>query len=263
MNKIYTIIAAIILSGNIFAQSPKKISYQAVIRDSGNSLVKNQLIGMQISILRGIDVNSATSVYKETQTQNTNVNGLVSLEIGTGNSTDEFSAIDWGNGPFFIKTETDLNGGTDYTITGINQLLSVPFAFYATNAGNIPPTEYTISLGLMAGNPFYRSLFSEFAHVNENYVSFKPIDSGTIVGFEIKVHSNGLNSSSFFCVRKNGTNTNLSITIPKGGVGYYTISEILQIEKDDELNLFIDTSGSQSGEIYITIRTLVKYNYGG
>jgi len=141
MNKVYTIIVAILLSLNNFAQSPDKISYQAVIRNSENNLVANQQVGMQISILQGTDANSATSVYSETQIPNTNSNGLVSIEIGTGTSSDNFSVIDWGNGTYFIKTETDLNGGTDYTITGVSQLLSVPFALYANEAGNVPSIE--------------------------------------------------------------------------------------------------------------------------
>ena len=98
MHKVFTICAAIFISLNISAQSPEKISYQAVIRDSDNVLVSNQ-----ISILEGIDANSATSVYIETQMPTTNDNGLVSIEIGAGSSADDFSLIDWGNGTFFYK----------------------------------------------------------------------------------------------------------------------------------------------------------------
>ncbi len=46
------------------------------------------------------------------------------------------SAIDWANGPFFIKTEADPNGGTNYTIEGVQQLLSVPYALYAGSSSN-------------------------------------------------------------------------------------------------------------------------------
>ena len=141
MNKVYTIIVAMLISVKIFAQSPEKISYQAIIRNSENVLVTNQQIGMQISILQGDDANSAISVYSEIQTPTTNLNGLVTIEIGTGTTYDDFSIIDWGNGTFFIKTETDLAGGTDYTITGISQLLSVPFALYAKTAQIVNETD--------------------------------------------------------------------------------------------------------------------------
>jgi hypothetical protein len=61
---------------------------------------------------------------------------LVSIEIGTGTIVSgTFASIDWANGPYFIKIETDPAGGTTYTITGTSQLLSVPYALYAANAG--------------------------------------------------------------------------------------------------------------------------------
>ena len=110
------------------------MSYQAVIRDASNTLVTNQSIGMQISILQ--TTITGTTVYAETHTVTTNLNGLVSLEIGTGSTSDTFSTIDWSAGPYFIKTETDPTGGSSYAITGTSQLMSVPFAMYAKSSGN-------------------------------------------------------------------------------------------------------------------------------
>ncbi|HZK08330.1 MAG TPA: hypothetical protein VFC92_09025 [Bacteroidales bacterium] len=85
---------------------------------------------MQISILQGSA--SGTAVYVETQTPTTNANGLASIEIGAGTvQTGDLATIDWANGPYFIKTETDPEGGANYTITGTSELLSVPFALHA------------------------------------------------------------------------------------------------------------------------------------
>jgi hypothetical protein len=117
-------------------QVPEKMSYQAVIRNSSGQLVSTQTVGMQISILQGTA--SGTSVYVETHTPTTNINGLVSLEIGAGIAqSGNFSAIDWANGPYFIKTETDIDGGTNYTISGTSQLLSVPYALHAKTAETV------------------------------------------------------------------------------------------------------------------------------
>ena len=114
-----------------FGQSPNKMSYQAVIRNSTNNLVVNQSIGMQVSIIQGSS--TGTVVFSERHTPTTNANGLVSIEIGDGISVfGVFSGIDWGNGPFFIKTETDPNGGVSYSIAGVSQLLSVPFSLYSS-----------------------------------------------------------------------------------------------------------------------------------
>ena len=130
MKKTLLALTFLLVSNFVIAQAPNKMSYQAVIRDNSNALVTNQIIGMQISILQGSA--NGTAVYAETQTPTTNTNGLASIEIGGGTVVSgNFSTIDWANGPYFIKTETDPAGGTNYTITGTSQLLSVPFALYA------------------------------------------------------------------------------------------------------------------------------------
>ena len=138
MKRIFTIAAALLMTASVWAQAPEKMSYQAVVRDAGNALVTTQPVGMQISILQGGV--TGTAVYVETQTPTTNANGLVSLEIGTGTLVSgDFTTIDWTNDTYFIKTETDPTGGTTYTITGITQLISVPYALYAKTSGSSTP----------------------------------------------------------------------------------------------------------------------------
>ncbi|MEI7979941.1 MAG: collagen-like protein, partial [Bacteroidota bacterium] len=144
MKKIYSIVAALLLTTNVWAQAPQKMSYQAVIRNSSDALIKNTKVGMKISILQGSITGTVT--YAETQTPTTNINGLVSLEIGKGSIvTGTFGSINWANGPYFIKTETDPTGGTSYTIAGTSELMSVPYSLFAANglpngaaAGNTP-----------------------------------------------------------------------------------------------------------------------------
>ncbi|MFN5628176.1 MAG: fibrobacter succinogenes major paralogous domain-containing protein [Bacteroidota bacterium] len=153
MKKIFTICAAILMAVSVFlpqqarAQAPNKMSYQAVIRDNSNALVTNQIVGMQISILQGSA--NGTAVYAETQTPTTNTNGLASIEIGAGTVlSGNFAAINWANGPYFIKTETDPAGGTNYTISGTSQLLSVPYSLYSGNGiVGVSPTGDTLYLG--------------------------------------------------------------------------------------------------------------------
>jgi hypothetical protein len=116
-----------------FGQAPEKISYQAVIRDAGNEVVTNQQVGMKISILQGSE--SGTVVYAETHTPTTNANGLVSVIVGNGTPlSGNITTINWGSGTYFLKSETDAAGGTTYSITIINQILSVPYALHANKA---------------------------------------------------------------------------------------------------------------------------------
>jgi uncharacterized protein (TIGR02145 family) len=120
---------------NLIAQAPQRISYQAVVRNSSNGLVSSSQVGIRISILQGSL--TGTSLYTERHTPTTNENGLLTIEIGGGTvQSGTFASIQWANGPFFIKAETDPTGGSNYTITGTTQLLSVPYALYANTAGN-------------------------------------------------------------------------------------------------------------------------------
>lgn len=132
MNKVIMFLSAALFTATIWAQSPEKMTYQAVVRDADNELLSNQEVGMQISILKGPAM--TTEVYTETQTPTTNANGLISIEIG--NETG-FDAIDWGNDSYFIKTEIDPGGGNNYSISGTSQLLSVPYALHAKTAERV------------------------------------------------------------------------------------------------------------------------------
>ena len=122
----------LIFSLSLICQAPQKISYQAVIRNSSDQLIRNTLVGMRISILKGTA--GGTVVFSETQTPTTNANGLISIEIGGGAG---FASIDWSADSYFIKIETDPSGGTNYTITGTSQLLSVPYAFHSKTAESL------------------------------------------------------------------------------------------------------------------------------
>ncbi len=136
MRKLTTLFAILMLCVTaLLAQAPNKFSYQAVVRNASNQLETNTLIGIRVSILQ----NSATGsvVYSETQMLSTNANGLVTLNIGEGTVVyGNFNNIDWSAGTFFLKSEIDPTGGNSYSITSTQQLLSVPYALYANEAGN-------------------------------------------------------------------------------------------------------------------------------
>ena len=120
--------------GMAHAQAPEKMSYQAVLRNNAGQLLSNQNVAIRVSILQGSEV--GTVVYSERLTGITNVNGLLTSTIGSGTVlSGAFNTINWSTGNYYLKTETDPSGGTNYTIAGTSQLLSVPYAMYAKNAG--------------------------------------------------------------------------------------------------------------------------------
>ena len=131
MKNLFTLFA-IVISAIFMAQAPNLLSYQAVVRNAANQLVINQNVGVKFSILKS----SATGavVYAETQNSTTNSNGLFTTNIGSGTViSGSMASINWANDVYFIKSEIDLAGGSNYTITGTQQLLSVPYALNAKN----------------------------------------------------------------------------------------------------------------------------------
>ena len=135
MNRIILAICAITtIVFSSFGQAPEAFKYQAVIRDASGTILTNQAVGIQFTIIQGSIVGAA--VYTETHTPTTNAYGLVNLEIGNGTTIDDFTTIDWANnGPFFLETAVDAAGGTSYTTMGTSQFLSVPYALYAKSSG--------------------------------------------------------------------------------------------------------------------------------
>ncbi len=127
--------STVLLTQQANAQAPQRMSYQSVLRNSSNVLLAETLVGIKISVLQGGA--SGTAVYVETQTATTNANGLLSIQIGAGTATTgSFATINWAAGTYFIKTETDPAGGTNYSITGTQEILSVPYAMYAAKSVN-------------------------------------------------------------------------------------------------------------------------------
>ena len=51
MKKIYTLLLFLLCFSG-YAQSPEKMTYQAVVRDANNTLLNNQTVWVKISILR-------------------------------------------------------------------------------------------------------------------------------------------------------------------------------------------------------------------
>ncbi len=133
MKKLITLVLYMYSMLNVFGQSPEKMGYQAIIRAQDNSLVANSNISLQIIVHQG--TTSGVNVYQETHYISTNSNGLISVEIGTGNIViGNFSNISWDNGPYFIETRVDINGGSNFNVINVSQLLSVPYALHAKTA---------------------------------------------------------------------------------------------------------------------------------
>ena len=189
MRKLFTILLAVFLTATVWAQSPNKMSYQAVIRDASDNLITDTQIGMQISILQGSA--SGTAVYVETQSPTTNANGLISIKIGDGTvQSGDFTNIEWANGPYFIKTETDPAGGTDYTITGTSQLLSVPYALHAKTAESVSGT-------ITETDPVFTAWDKDYADLINTPAAADGSETKVTAGTNVTVTGSGTTASPY------------------------------------------------------------------
>ena len=138
MKRFYLSVAFTIVVAYLNAQTPNLFSYQAVVRNASNQLLSNQQCRIRINLLTTPD--ATTSVYAEEHLAQTNTNGLFSVEIGNGTVlSGNFSNIDWSTGTYFIQNEIDPTGGTNFTISSTQRLLSVPYALFAATSGNPIP----------------------------------------------------------------------------------------------------------------------------
>jgi len=136
MKFVYTLFCSLSLFVSSLAQTPLEFKYQALARDISGSVLADQIIGLQISILKGSV--SGTEVYVETHNVTTNSFGLININIGGGSVVSgSINSIDWSSDIYFIKIEMDPSGGSSYADMGTSQMLSVPYALHAKTAGNV------------------------------------------------------------------------------------------------------------------------------
>lgn len=129
-----------ILCGNLFAQAPGSFNYQGIARNNAGAPLAAQSISIQASILQ--DNAAGAAIYTETQTATTTAQGYFTIQIGGGTaSLGTFATINWGNGHSkWLQISIDPAGGSNYTLMGSSQLVSVPFALYAAKSASAPLT---------------------------------------------------------------------------------------------------------------------------
>ncbi|MFN5023817.1 MAG: hypothetical protein ACK5EG_07205, partial [Chitinophagaceae bacterium] len=210
------------------AQVPQRMSYQAVIRNANNTLLSQQLIGVRISILQADT--AGQPVYVETHYTKTNINALMTLQIGGGlKFFGDFNSINWSTGRYFVKTETDPDGGFDYRITGYSELLSVPYALYA--GGQTDTTNLIKRINTKLSITDTTSMLAPYAK-KEKLITKADLDSTN--NFDINLKGN-ISSSKNVTVKGNiealGSTSTLG-TIDKPFKGLFLSSGSLSIASD-------------------------------
>jgi hypothetical protein len=134
MRTILTILLLVPLwVSTLVAQTPTYMNYQGVARDHDGNVMQDQTLSLRISVLK--DSPNGQSAYSERHTVLTNEFGLFSLKIGSGELRQgALDALPWGKNSYWLQVEMDENGGTNYTLLGSSELLSVPYAFHSLHA---------------------------------------------------------------------------------------------------------------------------------
>ena len=121
----------------LIAQVPQAFSYQSMAMDANGQVVANQMVGVLINIVE--QTPAGVVVYSESHNVMTTELGHLSLQIGQGQTQDNFDEIIWVLKDHFLNIQMDLSGGTDYVNMGTVQFLSVPYTYLAVeSADGIP-----------------------------------------------------------------------------------------------------------------------------
>lgn len=193
---IFAVTAMVISATTAMAQAPEAFSYSGIARNNAQ-VVSNTTIGLQLSIMQGTP--TGTAVYTETQSTTTDTAGYFAVAVGNGTATSgTFGSINWANGNHYLKVSADFNGGTNYTDIGTTQLLSVPYALYAKNAGAVTTIDSLVGfyLGIdsnqinnNAGTNWRANV--EIKKATNGYIVYAASNSGSAY-YYYKVDANGI-----------------------------------------------------------------------
>lgn len=156
----------LLLISNMYAQTPQGVNYQAVVKNSAGDPISNTTVALQFIIHE--NSTTGTALYSEVQSPTTTDTGLVTVILGQGTSTDDFSTIPWGTNTYFLEVRVDITGETNYVTLGTQQLLSVPYALHAK----------TTEIGDNLGN---HTATQNIDLANNNIIGITSLATGTII----------------------------------------------------------------------------------
>ena len=117
---------------------PPYINYQAVLYDVNGANPNNPLINQSFSTFVNINDELGNLLYREEHYASTDANGLITVKIGDGayvaGSFSNLNDINWGVGKYYLVVDFIINGVTSSTAP--EQLVTVPYSYYAGKAGN-------------------------------------------------------------------------------------------------------------------------------
>ena len=205
------ILAHQFISTSVMAQTPNQFKYQAVLRNADGTIMANEDVAVDISILQGSA--SGTSVFTEQHSVTTTAQGLINLNIG---SINDLSVIDWSADTYFV--EVSING----TVMGTSQLLSVPYALHSKTAENVFSGDYND----LTNNPAIVDSVTAVLDTTTQFVRTEVDGSVTNEIQDLQLNGNILT------ITNNGSATNIDLSPYLDNTDDQTLAEVLTISND-------------------------------
>jgi hypothetical protein len=136
IKKYILMLGMLVFVASAIAQIPQQLNYQGIARNASGEPISTHSITVRLSIIDSAANGLLT--YQETKTVATNYVGLFTIVIGAPggvNVIGTIASVNWNTGKKYIKLEIDPNGASNFTLVGMNQLQSVPFALSAEPVG--------------------------------------------------------------------------------------------------------------------------------
>ncbi|MEK0412626.1 MAG: hypothetical protein RL070_114 [Bacteroidota bacterium] len=136
IKKYILMLSMLVFVATAYAQIPQQLNYQGIARNASGEPISTHVITVRLSIIDSAANGIVT--YQETKTVSTNYVGLFTIVIGAPggiNVIGTIASVNWNTGKKYIKLEIDPNGASNFTLVGMNQLQSVPFALSAAPVG--------------------------------------------------------------------------------------------------------------------------------
>jgi hypothetical protein len=236
-NLLFTSFLFIVFAGFSQTIPPPYINYQAVLYDVNGANPNTPLSNQSFSTFVNINDELGNLVYQEEHYVSTDANGLITIRIGDGiylaGTIINFNQINWNVGKYFLVIDFDING--TISSTAPEQLVTVPYSFYAGNAGN------GISAIADNGNGTLT-----FTYLNgTTYIT--PMLNG-ILGTTGPAGTNGLNALIITTIEPAGANcTNGGIKIESGiDQNSNGVLDLLEINNSETQYICNGTSGASS-----------------